>query len=377
MASLIHFLLLLSILRSTLSIENWEDNRSTSFMEDIPDNFDQEGDWMTGKGSEDRFEGDMLLTEEQRQLLNGTLPEERNGIIDKRRHWKNAIIPFVISSSFSSSDRAKIMKAINTYHTKTCIRFVPRTNETDYVSIIVGSGCYSYVGRRGRTQPLSLGRGCVYHYIIMHELMHAVGFYHEQSRCDRDKYVTIYLENVSSSRRHNFNKYSCSVVTSLGQPYDYSSVMHYRSTAFSSNGKKTIVAKNDANRRLGNTVGLTQTDVKKINLLYGCGGSTSPPLTTTTTQRPAVTSCNDLYPASNRCPYWAKTKQYCNNSSFRTWMSQACRKSCGKCSECKDMSSSCVRYRQAGYCTRPTTFDFYSRICPVSCQLCVVGTTKG
>jgi hypothetical protein len=40
---------------------------------------------------------------------------------------------------------------------------------------------------------------------------------------------------------HNFNRYSASVVTSFGVPYDFGSVMHYSAFAFSRNGLRTIV----------------------------------------------------------------------------------------------------------------------------------------
>ena len=52
------------------------------------------------------------------------------------------------------------------------------------------------VGRiRGR-QQLSLGNGCVYTGTIIHEFLHAIGFYHEQSRPDRDQYVRVIRENI-------------------------------------------------------------------------------------------------------------------------------------------------------------------------------------
>ena len=55
-------------------------------------------------------------------------------------------------------------------------RFVPRTSERDYLSFIVGGGCYSEVGRQvEQPQPVSLGRGCEYLGVAIHELMHAIG----------------------------------------------------------------------------------------------------------------------------------------------------------------------------------------------------------
>lgn len=54
-------------------------------------------------------------------------------------------------------------------------RFVPRTNQRAYIHIVKGSGCSSSVGRTGNVQSVSLGNGCVYPGIVIHELMHAIG----------------------------------------------------------------------------------------------------------------------------------------------------------------------------------------------------------
>ncbi len=51
---------------------------------------------------------------------------------------------------------------------------------------------------------------------VVHELMHAVGFYHEHSRYDRDKYVTVHFGNVKAGRQHNFDKHAKSKITHSG-----------------------------------------------------------------------------------------------------------------------------------------------------------------
>lgn len=61
-----------------------------------------------------------------------------------------------------SSERAEIMRAIADYTKYTCVRVVPRKDERDYVRIFKGEGCWSYVGKQGGKQDLSLGNGCVY-----------------------------------------------------------------------------------------------------------------------------------------------------------------------------------------------------------------------
>ena len=70
-------------------------------------------------------------------------------------------------------------------------------------------------------QKVSLSYGCYRHFILIHEFMHASGFYHEQSRTDRDTYVRIQLENVYSGYENNFNSYGASYITAFGEPYDY------------------------------------------------------------------------------------------------------------------------------------------------------------
>ncbi|KFD50587.1 hypothetical protein M513_08536 [Trichuris suis] len=117
-----------------------------------------------------------------------------------------------IASLAASNERAIIARAMQSYHERTCIRFVRRTNEEDYLIIGKYGGsvllnklsievsaflrCFSDVGRSGGRQMLSLDDGCVIYRTVIHELMHSVGFWHEHERPDRDSYVEIIWQNI-------------------------------------------------------------------------------------------------------------------------------------------------------------------------------------
>ncbi|EFX66416.1 hypothetical protein DAPPUDRAFT_26145, partial [Daphnia pulex] len=204
--------------------------------------------------------------------------ELRNAIIGVNFRWPDAVIPYVITSSYTPSDRSVIARAMMEYHNKTCIRFVPRTIQPDYIIIkTTGSGCNSNIGRTGGSQVVSLDQGCVHVSLIIHELMHAAGFFHEQSRTDRDDYVVINYGNIQDGMQNNFNKLGPDMIEFLGTSYDTGSVMHYDQFAFAKDRNvPTIYSKTGGT--LGNTQGFSQNDVLKLNLMYQC----SPVVETTT-----------------------------------------------------------------------------------------------
>ncbi|XP_028257334.1 high choriolytic enzyme 1-like [Parambassis ranga] len=211
-------------------------------------------------------------------LLEGDLlaPRTRNAMtcFSQSCLWKKAsnslvMIPYTVSSEFTSSERQMIVYAMQAFHSRTCIRFVPRQNEYDYISIENKAGCFSALGRVGGTQVLSLHRqGCLYNGIIQHEINHALGFQHEQTRSDRDNYVRINWENIDPQMAYNFYKQN---TNNLNTPYDYSSIMHYGRTAFSIQyGKDSITPIPDPNVQIGQREGLSYWDITRINLLYSC-----------------------------------------------------------------------------------------------------------
>ena len=93
------------------------------------------------------------------------------------------------------------MGAIKEYHNKTCLRFRPyKESDQDYVTVQGSdSGCWSLVGRHSQGQVLNLQTpNCVRHGVVVHEFLHAIGFYHQHSAADRDNYVIINWENIEA-----------------------------------------------------------------------------------------------------------------------------------------------------------------------------------
>lgn len=148
-------------------------------------------------------------------------------------------------------ERAAINDAMyNLMQVVPCVTFgiwPPDANPSgDYVYIIkgTGNGCSSAVGKQGGRQTLNLqSPGCMSIGTIMHEMIHALGFHHEQCRPDRDDHVNILWGNVQAGTEHNFDKLPANQWSTFNVPYNTRSIMHYNSHDFSNNGQPTITAK--------------------------------------------------------------------------------------------------------------------------------------
>ncbi|XP_037621972.1 high choriolytic enzyme 1-like [Sebastes umbrosus] len=177
-------------------------------------------------------------------------------------------VPYVIADHYTSRERAIIERGLQSFDSVTCIRFVPRISERDYIHIQSLDGCFSYVGRRFNDQDLSLRRqGCLYLDVVQHELLHALGFKHEQCRSDRDQHIRILWENIIPGWEYAFDKIN---TLNQGTPYDYNSVMQYYKTAFSKNKEPTMVPIPDPNVEFGVATEMSQNDITRINRLYNC-----------------------------------------------------------------------------------------------------------
>ncbi|KAM7423543.1 hypothetical protein PAMA_000070 [Pampus argenteus] len=178
-------------------------------------------------------------------------------------------IPYYIANHYSSRERSLITRGLESFSAVSCIRFRPYQNgDPQWLSIESRSGCYSYVGRQGGGQVVSLSRqGCLYHNTIQHELLHALGFNHEQTRSDRDNYIMVYWDNIIDDMKYNFDKIN---TLNQGTPYDYNSVMQYSKYAFSKNNRPTMLPIPNNNVAFGQATEMSSNDIKRLNRLYKC-----------------------------------------------------------------------------------------------------------
>lgn len=205
------------------------------------------------------FQGDILL------------PRTKNALKDPTRRWKFPI-PYILADNLDLNAKGAILKAFEMFRLKSCVDFKPYEGESSYIIFQKFSGCWSMVGDQQVGQNLSIGTGCDYKATIEHEILHALGFYHEQSRTDRDDYVTIHWDEIRPGYEHNFDTYDDNIITDLNTPYDYESVMHYGPFSFNQNeGIPTITTKiPEFNGIIGQRLDFSAIDLKRLNRMYNC-----------------------------------------------------------------------------------------------------------
>jgi len=238
------------------------------------------------------YAGDMMLTPLQRMVIEtgGDLSRVR-GDSTARAAMKNInvlwlpndkTVPYTIDDSLVDEAEATLgmMKAFREWEERSCLKFKRRDQEEDYINFFKEGGCWSYVGRQGGAQNISLGDGCWDIGTVVHEIGHAMGFGHEQNRPDRDQYIKVHWQNVPERKRHNFQKYNDSKVDSLNSTYDYKSFMQYSKTAFGINDSLTLDPLQKDIFQLGQRVGFTKDDQYQAMELYRCNGKTARPTPT-------------------------------------------------------------------------------------------------
>ena len=239
------------------------------------------------------FQGDIVL--EKVDPIDPQRPLPSFGIDYSKYLWPKVgnqyQIPYVIASG--TGDLTNLNAAITQFNnTFSNIQFVAYTTQTDYVNFYFDpsnfSGeCEATVGRAGGQQQVG-GSGICALGTILHEMGHTVGLWHEQSRPDRNTYVSVNYGNLIKGSISNFNQiYDNAQETTL---FDYASIMEYPAFSFSRNGGPAIESI-PAGIPLSNFTGYTAADIDGIERLYG----NAPTAVTITTNPPGLSVIVDSF----------------------------------------------------------------------------------
>ena len=219
------------------------------------------------------YQGDMLFSQDmvtsqpvKMVYEEGEIPASQKSVGRTSGRWPNNTVYYAIDGSLSNQQR--VIDAIKHWESKTSLKFIERSSQQNYIYFTTGSGCASYVGMIGGKQKITLSSACSTGNTI-HEIGHAIGLWHEQSRVDRERHITIHFDNVRSGTEHNFTTYASEGYdgNEFTSNLDFSSIMMYSSYSFSKNGKPTITKTDGSTFRVQRN-GLSSGDIEGISSMY-------------------------------------------------------------------------------------------------------------
>lgn len=212
-------------------------------------------------------EGDILIGRLDKLNQPGAIITPKIG----GSRWPHGIIPYQVSEDLPFINKLAIYQAIDHWQKHSNLEFIELNSKNhseynDYISFIPAGGttCSSFVGRQGGVQEINLAPRCTTMNTV-HELGHALGLWHEQSRSDRSAYIRIVWENIEEEQKHNFEQHLTDG-KDFGS-YDYQSIMHYGPFAFTKNGEKTIIPLTEG-VEIGQRSQLSEKDIAAIKAMY-------------------------------------------------------------------------------------------------------------
>ncbi len=191
-------------------------------------------------------------------------------ILPAPKYWPEGKVPFQIAPELQGTDEERAVKlAVEEYKNKTPIRFIPRVPEDkNYVIFSRGTeNCLSNLGMIGGAQKILLAEGCDKGKVI-HEMMHTIGFLHEQNREDRDQYLTVLWQNIDEEFHLQFKKIKSRNEDILKTGFDFTSIMLYPPEAFSITPGDYAMVNYEGSPYPVNRHSLSLKDIQRIKIIY-------------------------------------------------------------------------------------------------------------
>jgi len=179
------------------------------------------------------------------------------------QYWDKPEIPFVIDAKLPHPERVKA--SLRHIEQATGVKFVAYDSQPDAIVFQPGKEhCLSVLGRHGGLQPIRISEDCGWHEIT-HEVMHAIGFIHEQSRADRDSFVEVLWSNIEEPYKAQFEKLSDEFSgPARGTEFDYQSIMLYSPTLFARvKGDTTLKSRTPSAIRPSRN-GMSPEDIRRV-----------------------------------------------------------------------------------------------------------------
>jgi hypothetical protein len=215
--------------------------------------------------------GDILLGKPKREDNRPVRSGDRGFFKPpKVRTWPNLPVPFAFAQDFPFEQR--VIEALEILSNETVVTFSFFKGEKDAIVFDRSDSlCASALGRIGGHQPILISGECQV-YNIVHEVMHALGFIHEQARFDRDSYVSINWDNIAEENWLQFHKIPGAVFNHFNGnplPFDHESVMLYGPFDFAIDPRQKAMESLSGKPLIKNREYLSRIDVERINTVYG------------------------------------------------------------------------------------------------------------
>ena len=245
-------------------------------------------------------------------------------------------IPYIISNSFPSDLREKIRNALNDLGWRSgVVKFVAynrsRHGNKRRLKVELGSACRSYIGSYPSMpeQIITLRKGCAKRFrVVQHEFLHALGFWHEHSRSDRDTWIDVFEENIKSNYLYDYQKRAATSIFATGMKYDYKSIMHYKSNYGKKKGAgPTMLGKDGSFLKPAGRA--TKLDLLELRLLYQCAPGVGPRTFNQYKNDPCPPNCREYHACA--CADARKAVSDCNRQKCNSlrWLRRVRDDKCG------------------------------------------------
>lgn len=199
------------------------------------------------------------------------LGRHRRAMVEEAQLWVDGTVPYAYAQDVQSGFRRKIEGAMRTIEEVADVSFVQMgRGRKEHLVISTRhaenpGGCWATVGRHA---PAKMNLGwCRDTRHIVHELLHVLGMWHEQSRKDSAAYLNL--------PRTDVNNCIMGGTDSRGMPYDFRSIMHYPIKSLGASvtrrGSERLGEQKTQAARVGFYDEMSDWDIRNLQAMYGRG----------------------------------------------------------------------------------------------------------